>query len=161
MTRAVQDIARSASEYSRVARKKPQKAQEAHKFLVPFVLFVVPVPLRCEFVHSFSAWVCVALKVSPARGYILPPLRGCIWTDPVCDRRRGRSGTLLLPHHGGDVALGVRPDWNTGNLRSRLNVDHHDFVSSGTGDVDVLPIRREREPVRVIGRLYTTDVFPI
>src|SRR6266850_8583302 len=24
-------------------RKKPQKAQEAHKFLVPFVLFVVPV----------------------------------------------------------------------------------------------------------------------
>src|SRR6266850_7941196 len=68
MTRAVQDIARSASEYSRVARKKPQKAQEAHKFLVPFVLFVVPVPLRCEFVHSFSAW-----------GYIMSRLRGCIF----------------------------------------------------------------------------------
>ncbi|HYR82489.1 MAG TPA: hypothetical protein VE422_00265 [Terriglobia bacterium] len=34
-------------------KKKPQKAQEAHKFLVPFVLFVVPVSLRCEFVHSF------------------------------------------------------------------------------------------------------------
>jgi len=34
-------------------RKKPQRAQEAHKFLVPFVLFVVPVSLRCEFVHSF------------------------------------------------------------------------------------------------------------
>jgi len=34
-------------------RKKPQKAQEAHKFFVPFVLFVVPVSLSCEFVHSF------------------------------------------------------------------------------------------------------------
>ncbi|HYR84228.1 MAG TPA: hypothetical protein VE422_09135 [Terriglobia bacterium] len=82
MTRAVQDIARSASEYSRVARKKPQKAQEAHKFLVPFVLFVVPVPLRCEFVHSFSAW-----------GYILSPLRGCVRTDLVYDRRY--SGKVL------------------------------------------------------------------
>jgi len=65
-------------------RKKPQKAQEAHKFLVPFVLFVVPVPLRCEFVHG------VTLRVSD---------------HPVCatsDRILFLAGGATPPSQGGE-----------------------------------------------------------